>query len=80
MEALSRGGCSWPESDPTTRGGRRVPPQAGRHRPAPLLWCSQGLMATRTVERGDMLELQGLTGRCGDLITFNDLSFTVAEG
>jgi hypothetical protein len=32
------------------------------------------------VERGDMLELQGLTGRCGDLITFNDLSFTVAEG
>ena len=29
----------------TTRGGRRVPPPAGRQRPAPLLWCSGGLAA-----------------------------------
>jgi hypothetical protein len=25
----------------TTRGGRRVPPWAGRHPPTPLLWCGQ---------------------------------------
>jgi hypothetical protein len=32
------------------------------------------------VERGDMPELKGLTRRCGDLLAFNHLSFTVAEG
>jgi hypothetical protein len=32
------------------------------------------------VERGDMSELKGLTGRCDDLVAFDDLSFTVAEG
>jgi hypothetical protein len=31
------------------------------------------------VERGDMPEFKGLTGRCGDLIAFDHLSFTVAE-
>jgi ABC-type Mn2+/Zn2+ transport system ATPase subunit len=32
------------------------------------------------VEWGDMLELQGLTRRYGDLVALDDLSFTVAEG
>jgi hypothetical protein len=32
------------------------------------------------VERSDMRELKGLTGCCGDLVAFDDLSFTVAEG
>jgi hypothetical protein len=27
----------------TTRGGRLVPPSAGRHPPTPLLWCNQRL-------------------------------------
>ena len=31
-------------------------------------------------ESDDMLELQGLTRRYGDLIALDDLSFTVAEG
>jgi ABC-2 type transport system ATP-binding protein len=29
---------------------------------------------------GDVLELQGLTRRYGDLVALDDLSFTVAEG
>jgi hypothetical protein len=32
------------------------------------------------VERGDMPELKGLTRRYGDLVAFDQLSFTVAEG
>jgi ABC-type uncharacterized transport system ATPase subunit len=32
------------------------------------------------VEWGDVLELQGLTRRYGDLVALDDLSFTVAEG
>jgi ABC-type multidrug transport system ATPase subunit len=32
------------------------------------------------VEWGDVLELQGLTHRYGDLVALDDLSFTVAEG
>jgi len=31
-------------------------------------------------ERSDVLELQGLTRRYGDLVALDDLSFTVAEG
>jgi energy-coupling factor transporter ATP-binding protein EcfA2 len=34
----------------------------------------------RPAERNDMLELQGLTRRYGDLVALDDLSFTVAEG
>jgi hypothetical protein len=32
------------------------------------------------VEWSDMPKLKGLTGRCGDVVAFDDLSFTVAEG
>jgi hypothetical protein len=32
------------------------------------------------VERGDIPELKGMTRRCGDLVAFDYLSFTVAEG
>jgi ABC-type uncharacterized transport system ATPase subunit len=41
-----------------------VQPEAGRNR----------------LERNDMLELQGLTRRYGDLVALHDLSFTVLEG
>jgi hypothetical protein len=43
--AVERPRCDAPGSwgPGTTRGGRRVPPEAGRQRPVPLLWCSRGL-------------------------------------
>jgi hypothetical protein len=43
--AVERPRCDAPGSlgPGTTRGGRRVPPMAGRQRPVPLLWCSRGL-------------------------------------
>jgi len=34
----------------------------------------------RTSENSDVLELNGLTRRYGDLVALDDLSFTVAEG
>jgi ABC-type glutathione transport system ATPase component len=34
----------------------------------------------RPAERNDMLELQGLTRRYGEVVALDDLSFTVAEG
>jgi hypothetical protein len=32
------------------------------------------------VEQSDMPKLKGPTGRCDDLVAFDDLSLTVAEG
>jgi hypothetical protein len=32
------------------------------------------------VEWSDMPKLKGLTGRCRDVVAFDDLSFTVVEG
>jgi ABC-type polysaccharide/polyol phosphate transport system ATPase subunit len=41
--------------------------------------AAEGLTAMRTSAVGDVLELQGLTRRYGDLVALDDLSFTVAE-
>jgi ABC-2 type transport system ATP-binding protein len=38
------------------------------------------LAARKRQEWGDVLELQGLTRRYGDLVALDDLSFAVAEG
>jgi ABC-type glutathione transport system ATPase component len=48
-------------------------------RPAAIVQRRLGSSRT-AVEWGDVLELQGLTRRYGDLVALDDLSFTVAEG
>jgi len=40
----------------------------------------ESLHPARTSENSDVLELNGLTRRYGDLVALDDLSFTVAEG
>jgi ABC-type branched-subunit amino acid transport system ATPase component len=40
----------------------------------------ESLRSARTSENSDVLELNGLTRRYGDLVALDDLSFTVAEG
>jgi ABC-2 type transport system ATP-binding protein len=52
---------------------------AGRQRPVPLLWCSRSRDIWGEDGWDDVLELQGLTRRYGDLVALDNLSFTVAE-
>ena len=79
MEALSRDS---PALSPTLRpeeDTRFLPKRDGTDQPR-CYGATEGLMLRGPVERSDMRELKGLTGCCGDLVAFDDLSFTVAEG
>jgi ATPase subunit of ABC transporter with duplicated ATPase domains len=64
----------------TTRGGPQLPPPARRQRRPPLLPCSRNRDIQARTGGNDVLELQGLTRRYGDLVLLDDLSFTVREG
>jgi hypothetical protein len=73
-------GFNWPESNlrPKEDAGF-LPQRDGTDQPR-CYGAAEGLMATRTSGAGQHAGTQGSTGRCGDLVAFNDLSFTVAEG
>jgi ABC-type transport system involved in cytochrome bd biosynthesis fused ATPase/permease subunit len=64
--------------DPRRTPGSSSPGVTATTRPAAIV--QQRLGSSRAaVEWGDVLELQGLTRRYGDLVALDDLSFTVAE-
>jgi ATPase subunit of ABC transporter with duplicated ATPase domains len=71
-----------PGSRPTLYDPRRTPASspARRQRRPPLLPCSRNRDIQARTGGNDVLELQGLTRRYGDLVVLDDLSFTVREG
>ena len=62
-----------PEEDPSFLPGATAAA-------APLLPCSRNRDIQARTSGNDVLELQGLTRRYGDLVVLDDLLFTVREG
>jgi ATPase subunit of ABC transporter with duplicated ATPase domains len=71
-----------PGSRPTLYDPRRTPASSpdATAPAAPLLPCSRNRDIRARTGGNDVLELQGLTRRYGDLVVLDDLSFTVRDG